>query len=222
MLNDVITSEKTGPSFRRTAFEGVASPGILDAELSIEGEAVRALPPQLRFEATRNNFEPAVLDLDPPKAVLPEIIRQVLAAATRTAKKSWFWYSMGSLMCWTGWAFTARLGSREIPAASMQYISAYGFLLVAIVFATTRKLEFKKDVRANGCALMSGILLGLGGMALYGAYRDGSNTSVVTAITSLYPVVTVILAGIFLREKLNKLQALGLWFAAVAILVFAL
>jgi len=104
----------------------------------------------------------------------------------------------------------------------MQFISAFGFLLVALVPVVSRKVQFNKDLRANGCALISGVLLGLGGIALFGAYRYGENASVVTAATSLYPFVTVIFAVTFLREKPNKFQLIGLFFAATAILLLSL
>ena len=59
------------------------------------------------------------------------------------------------------------------------------------------------------------------GIALFGAYRYGDNASVVTAATSLYPFVTAIFAVMFLREKPNKLQLLGLCFAAIAIVLLS-
>jgi uncharacterized membrane protein len=146
----------------------------------------------------------------------------IARAIFRTLRTSWFWCSIASALCWTAWAFTARLGSKEIPPATMQFISAFGFLLVALVPVVSRKVQFNKDLRANGYALLSGVLLGLGGIALFGAYRYGENASVVTAATSLYPFVTVIFAVTFLREKPNKFQLLGLLFAAIAILLLSL
>jgi transporter family protein len=146
----------------------------------------------------------------------------VISAASETLKKRWFWYSIAASLCWTAWAFTARAGSEEIPATTMQFVSAFGFLLVGLVMVVVKKPRLKESARGNSYALISGVLLGLGGIALYGAYRAGDNASVVTATTSLYPVVTVLLAVTFLREKLNKLQLLGVGFAVTAILLLSL
>ena len=77
----------------------------------------------------------------------------IARAIFRTLRTSWFWCSIASALCWTAWAFTARLGSKEIPPATMQFISAFGFLLVALVPVVSRKVQFNKDLRANGCAL---------------------------------------------------------------------
>jgi transporter family protein len=103
----------------------------------------------------------------------------------------------------------------------MQFVSTFGFVLVGIVASFSRNLQLKTDLRGKAFALISGVLLGLGGIALYSAYRTGENASVITATTSLYPVVTVFLAVSFLREKLNKLQIVGLCFAVAAIILFA-
>jgi transporter family protein len=149
------------------------------------------------------------------------LLSTIFARVSATLRKTWFWYSVAASLCWTGWAFTARLGSEEIPPATMQFVSAFGFLAVALAMVGISKPQLKVNLRGNTYALVSGILLGLGGIALYGAYRAGDNAAVVTATTSLYPVGTVILAVTFLREKLNKLQLLGVCFAVAAILMLS-
>ena len=153
---------------------------------------------------------------------VPQGIIAIIGAASNTLKKSWFWYSIAASLCWTAWAFTARLGSKEIPPTTMQFVSAFGFLLVSLVMVAVQRPQLKQSLRGNSYALISGMLLGLGGIALYGAYRAGDNASVVTATTSLYPVATVLLAVTFLREKINRLQLLGVCFAVAAILLLSL
>ena len=163
-----------------------------------------------------------ILSADFTAALLPKSLATVIGAAANTLKRSWFWYSIAASLCWTAWAFTARLGSEEIPPTTMQFVSAFGFLLVSLVMVAVQRPQLKQSLRGNSYALISGVLLGLGGIALYGAYRAGDNASVVTATTSLYPVATVLLAVTFLREKINKLQLLGVCFAVAAILLLSL
>jgi len=166
--------------------------------------------------------QPVALTTASSRALCPQGLTTIITRASITLRRSWFWYSIAASLCWTAWAFTARLGSEEIPPATMQFVSAFGFLLVGLVMVAVRKSQLKNSLRGNSYALISGILLGLGGIALYGAYRAGDNTSVVTATTSLYPVATVLLAVTFLREKLNKLQLLGVCFAVAAIVMLSL
>jgi bacterial/archaeal transporter family protein len=146
----------------------------------------------------------------------------LIPALTQTIKTRWFWYAMASSLCWTGWAFTAKIGSREIPPTSMQFISAFGFVLISVGVLGRKATKNHEGKVGKLYALISGVLLALGGICLYGAYRTGSNTSVITAVTSLYPMVTVICAVRFLREKLNRLQVVGLFFAAAAMFMLSL
>jgi bacterial/archaeal transporter family protein len=163
-----------------------------------------------------------ILSADFTATPVPKSLATVISAAANTLKRSWFWYSIAASLCWTAWAFTARLGSEEIPPTTMQFVSAFGFLLVSLVMVAVQRPQLQQSLRGNFYALVSGLLLGLGGIALYGAYRAGDNASVVTATTSLYPVATVLLAVTFLREKINRLQLLGVCFAVAAILLLSL
>ena len=173
------------------------------------------------FNTAASEQSPEVLGADSTALLVPQSHLTIFGAASETLKRRWFWYSIAASLCWTAWAFTARLGSEEIPPTTMQFISAFGFLLVGLVMMAVQKPQLKKSLRGNCYALISGVLLGLGGIALYGAYRAGDNASVVTATTSLYPVATVLLAVTFLKEKLNKLQLLGVCFAVAAILLLS-
>jgi uncharacterized membrane protein len=62
----------------------------------------------------------------------------------------------------------------------------------------------------------------VGNAALASAYRSGGNTSVITAATAMYPLITVLLAISSLKERLTNLHKLGLLFAAAAFIFFSL
>jgi drug/metabolite transporter (DMT)-like permease len=104
----------------------------------------------------------------------------------------------------------------------MQFIFAFGFIPVAFLVLVLKPVKFEKSVRGISYSLGNGILAGIGGLTLFAAYRSGGNTSVITAATALYPLITVILAVLVLRERLNWLQVVGLGFAVVAIIIFSL
>src|SRR6266702_588513 len=65
-------------------------------------------------------------------------------------------------------------------------------------------------------------LFTIGILALFAAFRSGGNTGVITVTSSLYPVITVALALLILRERLTRIQTLGLALAAAAIVIFSL
>jgi|SRR5690349_4028616 bacterial/archaeal transporter family protein len=184
---------------------------------------------RVRIEATENALAPPPIcmglphspaaDPQPNNRISP--IQMVRSAASASFRTKWFWYSMASCVCWTVWAFTARLASQEIPPATTQFISAFGFLLVVVVLTKVNNIRVTIQGRGSWYALIGGLLLACGGIALYGAYRTGYDASVVTATTSLYPVVTVFFAVLLLRERPNRFQVLGIVFAIIAIVLLS-
>jgi bacterial/archaeal transporter family protein len=139
-----------------------------------------------------------------------------------TFKARWFWYCILCVLLWGPYTMVSKLGSREIPAATMQFLFTLGSLPVALLLLATRRFKLEKDAKGITHATVTGILSGIGGMGLFAAYGSGGNTSVVTTASSLYPMVTVVLAVLILRERLTWTQVLGLVFATAAFVLFSL
>ena len=137
-------------------------------------------------------------------------------------RAKWFWYSILCVLCWGAWVLCSKLGSNEIPASAMQFLFAFGFIPVALLVFVLKPVKFERSIKGISYSLGNGVLAGIGGLALFAAYRSGGNTSVITAATALYPLITVILAILVLREGLTWLQVVGLGFAVVAIIIFSL
>jgi transporter family protein len=138
-----------------------------------------------------------------------------------TLKSRWFWYSILCVLCWGAWALASKLGSREIPPQAMQFLFTIGTLPVAAALLIARRGKLEKSGKGISYAVLNGVLAGIGGLTLFAAYHTNSNTSVITAATALYPMITVVLAVLILRERLTLVQMLGLVFAALAIVAFS-
>jgi transporter family protein len=116
----------------------------------------------------------------------------------------------------------AKLGSDRIPAEASQFLFAWGALPVALVLLAGRRFKLEKNPKGIFYSVSNGLLAGVGGWALFAAYRTGGNTSVITAATAMYPLITVVLAVLVLRERLTHLHLIGLAFAAAAFIIFSL
>ena len=233
-----ITSDHVWREASSEVPQSMGDRGVVVSETSAPAPADRDLDP-MRSLATQSAGsqaiaarEPSALALNEPglaadsnlatPSVFDAQVAELVLAVRQSFKTKWFWYAMASSLCWTGWAFTAKIGSKEIPPATMEFISSFGFVLVSLG-VMRRKPPATDQSSAGKClALISGVLLALGGISLYGAYRTGYNASMITAVTSLYPVVTVLCAVGFLREKLNKMQVVGLLFAVAAMVILSL
>jgi drug/metabolite transporter (DMT)-like permease len=139
-----------------------------------------------------------------------------------TLRARWFWCCIFCLACYVPWIFFSKLGGNEIPPRTMQYLFNWGGLPVGVLFLALRRFRMEKNFKGISYGLIVGLLSALGQLALFGAYHGSANTSVVTVITSLFPLVTVILAVIFLRERLTRTQVAGIGFAIVAIAIFSI
>jgi bacterial/archaeal transporter family protein len=137
-------------------------------------------------------------------------------------RKPWFWYSMLAVLGWGGWAVLSKLASSEIPAESLQFLFTVGTLPVAVALLVARKFKVEPSARGITYSVANGVVSAIGILALFAAFRSGGNTGVITVTTSLYPVITVALALLILRERLTRIQALGLTLAAATIVIFSL
>lgn len=134
----------------------------------------------------------------------------------------WLWYSLLCVLLWGPYTIVSKLGSREIPAATMQFLFTLGALPVGLLLLGVRRFKTEKDGKGIFHATFTGILSGIGGMGLFAAYGSGGNTAVITTASSLYPMVTVVLAVLILRERLTWVQVVGLGFATAAFVLFSL
>ncbi|HEU5457866.1 MAG TPA: DMT family transporter [Terracidiphilus sp.] len=134
----------------------------------------------------------------------------------------WFFYSIACVLCWGAWAMFSKLGSREIPPETMQFLFTIGTIPVGVALLVARKGKLEKSPRGITYGVLNGILSGVGGLTLFAAYHTNGNTSVITVATALYPIITVLLAVLVLKERLGPRQVVGLMFAAVSIVLFSL
>jgi len=91
--------------------------------------------------------------------------------------------------------------------------------LFAVAMRSPRLAVGAGEVRRAGIgwAFLTGILGGVGNIAFFRALVVGGQASIVVPVTALFPLVTVILALSVLRERVGRLQQLGLALALIAI-----
>jgi transporter family protein len=105
----------------------------------------------------------------------------------------------------------------------MQFIFPFGALPVVAGLLLGKRLKFENDPKGILYGTAMGVLSAIGGIALFAALSPSHrwNTSVISAVTALYPLVTVLLAMTILHERLTLVQVVGLGLAAIAIVIFS-
>jgi drug/metabolite transporter (DMT)-like permease len=135
---------------------------------------------------------------------------------------AWLRYSLLSILIYGAWGAVSSLASENVSALTLQIVSTIGLFPVALVLAFSKNLG-RGDHRTRGIllALLTGVIGGTGNLALYETLRIGGNASVVFPLTGMYPLVTIIVARFLLKERLNRVQALGIALALAAVYLFS-
>lgn len=103
----------------------------------------------------------------------------------------------------------------DIPSR-VYFFEALGTLSVFTLFFVFKKSEILNNFSFNRHGLLMGLCWGLGTVMFITAL-DRSKLSVLVPLTALYPAVTILLAFLFLGEKLNMREIAGVTFALVAL-----
>lgn len=132
----------------------------------------------------------------------------------------WLLYSVLTVLFWGVWGFLPRKLA-SMSAEQSQVISALGLLPIMLVLGLRPKL-FAGARLQRGCwlAFGAGLVGSAGNIVFYRLMNAGQSAATVVPFTSLYPLVTVILAVVLLKEKLNGTQVVGIVLALVAIYFF--
>ncbi len=143
------------------------------------------------------------------------------SSTLKSLNARWFWCCVFCVVCTVPYIFLSKLGVDQIPPRTMQYLFNLGGIPVGLFFLTTRRFRIEKSLKGIVYGLMVGVVSAIGQLALFSTYHADANTSVVTVVTSLYPLVTVLLAVLLLRERLSRIQMIGIAFAGASFVIFS-
>ena len=132
----------------------------------------------------------------------------------------WLTYALLCIVSWGIWGFVAKLGADKIAPGPLQILATVGMFPLGLLAFVQLRMRLEKDVRGISYGILNGILSGIGLLAYYAAANRGK-VSVVGPVTSLFPLLTVGLAFIVLRERLNAVQTGGMVLSLVAIVIFS-
>ena len=132
-------------------------------------------------------------------------------------KKLWLLYALITTISWGVWgAFIEAPEKAGFPATLGYIVWALTMVPCAIVALMIIKWKLETDLRSVLLGSTIGILGAGGQLILFQALRDGP-AYIVFPFISLFPVLTIILSVVFLKEKTGKRQWAGIIIALLAI-----
>ena len=132
--------------------------------------------------------------------------------------KGWILPTIGVLICWGLWGFLPKITVKYIDPKSAVIYEVLGGVLLAFIVAFFSKFQIASNPMGILFAVIVGIIGFLGSLFFLYAVSSGPITIVVT-LSALYPVLSIVLAMIFLNETITVKQGVGIIFALVAVVL---
>jgi transporter family protein len=127
----------------------------------------------------------------------------------------WVGFALMALGLWGVWGFLSKVATRHLPFFAVYLIAIAGHLVVVAYLGAAGRLAVPWHPFGVAAAGASGVCMAFGLLCFFQALSRGAATLVVP-FTALYPVVTVALSWVFLRESLGPRQLAGVVLAALA------
>jgi len=134
---------------------------------------------------------------------------------------AWLTWTFVALLSWGVWAVMSKVLGEALTATQSQVLSTLGMLPILLPLALSKRASLRGTSRKGLLlALIGGIVSCLGNVFYYSALARGEAVATVVSLTALYPLVTILLAVLVLRERLNPVQLAGVVLSFVAIWLF--
>lgn len=133
----------------------------------------------------------------------------------------WLRWSVVALLSWGVWAIMAKLIGDALSGTHNQALSTLGILPVMLAFVIAKKSSTAGNRRKGILyALAGGAVSCIGNVFYYDALSRGGKAATIVPLTALYPLATILLAMLLLKERLNWIQLVGVLVSLIAIYLF--
>lgn len=135
---------------------------------------------------------------------------------------TWLLYSLVALFFWGVFSAAQKVTTNH-TSAEWSYVSfIVASVIIALGFLLLGLADLNLSLRTLGLGTLAGLLNGLGVLASFAAYSaEGKASKVTTIAGALQPVVTIVLAIIFLNESLSGIESLGIVLAIIGALTLS-
>jgi transporter family protein len=134
---------------------------------------------------------------------------------------SWVGLSCIALALWGITGVTQKLSTNKISSVHSFVWFSVAFVLVAAVLLAFVPLGGQLSVATIALAALGGVLNGTGALTSFAAFERGGKASIVIPLVSLYPLVTIGGAWLFLQERVTGVQAAGIACALIAVVLLS-
>jgi transporter family protein len=136
--------------------------------------------------------------------------------------QQWLLYSILALLTWGVWGFLPKVALGFLEPGTAFVFEALGGASTGLLFMLILRPRLAgAPIMGIIPAFFTGVLGYLGLIFFMYAVRQADKISIVAPLTALYPIVTIALALIFLEEKINMVQFVGIVLALISIFLIS-
>lgn len=136
--------------------------------------------------------------------------------------KLWLGFAVLALVLWGITGVTQKLSTNRISSARSFLWFCWAMVALSAVVLALAHPHWGLGTEVVICSVAGGALNGLGAWTSFRALESGGKASIVISLISLYPLLTVLLAVLVLRERLTGMQLVGAMTAIVAAILLSM
>lgn len=133
----------------------------------------------------------------------------------------WAFYALVSDLLWGVWGIAYKEKTQAMSDQVMQVICTLGIVPTALLLLFSKNLKEGKNIPLGmSYAFVTGLCGSFGNLATLVALSKGGAAAAVYPIAGMFPLLTLVLVLVILRERPNAIQAVGFVIALVSIFLF--
>lgn len=132
----------------------------------------------------------------------------------------WQFYAMLTWVVWGFWGYLPKRALASLDPRSVLVLEGLGGVVVALTILLSSGGRVAIDRTGMLAAVATGVC-GLGGAYFFLLALERGKASVIVPFTSLYPLVTLGLSVLFLRERPSPANLLGIALAVAAVILLS-
>ncbi|MEM5870119.1 MAG: DMT family transporter [Candidatus Aenigmatarchaeota archaeon] len=132
----------------------------------------------------------------------------------------WFELSILTFLAWGVWGFVGKIAFNYLDWKEVYFFGIVGSLVVFLIFYLIAKPSLSINI-GSYLAFIAGFIGTSATLTYYLALEQGK-ACIIIPLTALYPLITLILSILFLREKITFYQGVGILLAILAVFLISL
>lgn len=140
---------------------------------------------------------------------------------TSKPENRWLLPALAAMFVWGFWAFLPKIALGTLSPHSVIFYESLGNFLVAVPVLCFLKFRLEYEGKTVALVAVTSVLTVTAILCFLYAMQGGP-VAVIVTMTAMYPFICLLLARIFLKERVNKVQLAAIVMALCAILLLAL